>query len=104
MADTKEFFDSYLPQKIQGNPELAKSINAVFQFDIDGAGTWTLDLTGDGTVSAGPHDEPGCVITTDRDTWEKVLDNPNLAIQMFMMGKLKASNIGLATQLQKILT
>ena len=39
------------------------------------------------------------MLKADKETWEKILDNPSLAIQMAMMGKLKVSNIGLATQL-----
>lgn len=105
MADTTEFFNTWLPERVAADPELAKSINAVFQFDIDGAGTWNLDMTeGKGQVSEGAHENPNCVLTTDKDTWEKILDNPSLAIQMAMLGKLKVSNIGLATQLQKILS
>ena len=101
MATTEEFFSTYLPGKLEENPSL-KDIGASFQFDINGAGTWSLDLSA-GTVSEGALDGAGCVITTDRATWEKILDNPSSAIQMFMMGKLKASNIGLATKLQQIL-
>ena len=104
MADTREFFDAYLPNKIKNDPSLAEEINAIFQFNIVGAGNWTLDLTGDGLVVEGTHEAPGCVITSDKGTWEMVLDKPNSAIQMFMLGKLKASNIGLATKLQKILS
>lgn len=101
MADTVEFFTSVLPAKIAGNDDL-KTIGASFQFDIKDAGTWTLDLS-QGTVVEGAGTDVGCVITTDKATWEAILDNPGKAIQMFMMGKLKATNIGLATQLQKIL-
>jgi putative sterol carrier protein len=101
MADTAEFFSTILPQKIADNADL-KSIGASFQFDIKDAGTWSLDLT-EGAVKEGAIADAGCVITTDKATWEAILDNPGKAIQMFMMGKLKASNIGLATQLQKIL-
>ena len=104
MAETMEFFKEWLPEKIKRDPSLIETVNAIFQFDIDGAGVWTLDLTeAPGSVAEGPHETPGCVITTDQATWESILDNPKLAIQMFMMGKLKASNIGLATQLQRIL-
>ena len=101
MARTEEFFSDYLPNKLDGNDDL-KSIGATFQFDIEGAGTWNLDLA-EGAVSEGPMDDPGCVIETDRETWETMLETPSKAIQLFMMGKIKASNIGLATQLQKIL-
>ena len=79
-------------------------MNAVYQFDIAGAGTWTVDLTPAGNkVTEGAAENPGCVLKADKETWEKILDNPSLAIHMAMMGKLKVSNIGLATQLQKIL-
>ena len=103
MADCNVFFNEYLPNKIKTDPTLAEEVNAVFQFDIAGAGTWTLDLTGEGTIIEGAGEDVGCVITCDKATWEKILDNPKSAMQMFMLGKLKASNIGLATKLQKIL-
>jgi putative sterol carrier protein len=103
MADCIAFFDEYLPSKIKEDPSLAEDVNAVFQFDIEGAGIWTLDLTGEGTIIKGAGDNVGCVITCTKDNWEKILDNPKSAMQMFMLGKLKASNIGLATKLQKIL-
>ena len=104
MADTAEFFTQWLPEKISKDPGLAESINASFQFDIEGAGTWTLDMTdGKSEVKEGAVDDPGCVFETDKDTWEKILDNPKLAIQMVMLRKLKVSNISLGTQLQKIL-
>lgn len=105
MADTNEFFSEYLPQKLKDNPDLC-TMGAVFQFDITGAGTWTLDLNGADTagVKEGPADNATCVITTDKGTWEGILDNPSKAMQAFMMGKLKASNIGQATKLQQILS
>ena len=105
MADTKQFFSEFLPARIAKDPALAQSVNAVYQFDIAGAGTWTLDLTpAVNQVTEGAAANPGCVLKADKETWEKILDNPSLAIQMAMMGKLKVSNIGLATQLQKILS
>lgn len=103
MAETKAFFEEYLPHKLKKNPDLAKSVGAIFQFDIDGAGSWTVDLTGEGVISEGKHESPGCVIKTDKATWEGVLDNPGSAIAKVMTGKLKVSNTMLATKLQKIL-
>lgn len=101
MAQTEEFFSTFLPKRIEENPSL-KDIAASFQFDIADAGTWSLDLN-EGTINEGAIEGADCVISTDRATWEKILDNPSSAIQMFMMGKIKASNIGLATKLQQIL-
>ena len=97
MADTADFFGSFLPEKLEKNPDLAGTIGKIFQFDIDGAGTWTLDLTeGSGAVNAGASEGPDCVITAKKDDWEGLLDNPNKAVQMVMLGKLKVSNLGLA--------
>lgn len=104
MAETADFFNTYMPEKLQNKPDLAASVKAVFQFDITGAGTWTIDLaTPPGAVREGPAENPGCVITVAKADWEKLLDNPSYAMQLFMTGKLKASNVGLAMQLQKIL-
>ena len=100
MADTAEFFATYLPEKLSNDPSL-KDIGSSYLFDIEGAGKWTLDLTA-GTVTEG-GEAADCVITCAQDDWENMLDNPALAMQLFMMGKLKASDLGLATQLQKIL-
>ncbi|MCP4809610.1 MAG: SCP2 sterol-binding domain-containing protein [Proteobacteria bacterium] len=100
MADTAGFFAEYLPNKIAADPSL-KDIGKSFLFDIEGAGKWKLDLA-DGSITKDAEDGD-CVITCSKDDWEKMLDNPSLAMQLFMMGKLKASDLGLATQLQRIL-
>ena len=99
------FFNSYLPGKI--NDDLIESVNAVFRFEIADAGTWTLDLKSpelEKRVFDGGDGEADCVLTTDAASWEKVLGNPSSAMGLFMMGKIKASNIGQATKLQKILS
>jgi len=104
VADSTEFFEKYLPAKI--TPELQASVKNSIQFDLtgDGAATWTLDLSSaPGSVVQGTIPNPGCVITVAKTDWEKLLDSPALAMQLFMMGKLKASNVALAMQLQKIL-
>ncbi len=103
MANTSEFFSTYLPQKIASNPSLAKDINAVYQFDVDGAGTWTVDLTGDGSVAAGPAAAPGCKVTAAQADFETMLDNPASAMMLFMQGKLKVTDVNLGLKLQKIL-
>jgi putative sterol carrier protein len=104
MADTREFFETYLPEKFGKNPNLAATVKAVIQFDIDGAGSWVVDLAAPpGAVREGTAESPSCVITVAKADWEKVLDQPSYAMQAFMTGKLKATNIGVAMQLQKIL-
>jgi len=104
MAETTEFFNRYMPEKFEKNPDLSASVGKVFQFDITGAGTWTLDMsTETGAVLEGAHESPDCVITCAKEDWESLLENPGMGMKLFMTGRLKASDLGLATQLQKIL-
>lgn len=105
MADLDDFFGNYLPEKLKNNPDLAKEVNAVYVFDLDGYGTKTVDLTGDvGTVADGAHEDPGCTVTAKQSDFETLLDNPSQGMMLFTMGKLKVTNIGLALSLQKILS
>ena len=101
MADTNDFFNSYLPAKLQDDPSL-QDIGKIFRFAIDGAGTWTLNLS-QLTVAENDEGPADCTITSDKASWDKLITNPSSAMTLFMMGKIKADNLGLATQLQKIL-
>lgn len=104
MADIQDFFSNYLPEKMKANPGLAKDINASYQFDIEGSGCWTVDLTGEGSVREGAAETPGCVVTAKKADFETLLDNPGQGMMLFMQGKLKVSNVQLALSLQKILS
>lgn len=105
MADTVQFFTEYLPKKITDNPSLATQVNAVFQFDIADAGTWTLDLASSpGSVREGPAENPGCTIVVSKADWEALLDKPGSAMTLFMTGKLKIKgSMAQGMALQKIL-
>lgn len=104
MADTASFFANNLPKKLEDNPGLAGDINAIYQFDIDGAGSWTIDLTdGSGSVAEGAHDDPGCVVSVGKDDFEGLLNGSKNAMTLFITGKLKVSDPGLAMSLQKLL-
>jgi putative sterol carrier protein len=103
MSKTAGFFNEYLPNKIEKNPDLATSVAAVFQFNITGAGEWYADLKDANIVAAGTHDTPDCVITVAQQDWEDILENPGSAVGKVMTGKLKVSNLGQATKLQKLL-
>lgn len=106
MAETREFFENHMPKTLVDKPNLVNEVKAVFRFDVTGAGCWVIDLkTPPGAVTEVLADPPAadCVITVAKADWEAVLDKPSYAMQLFMTGKLKASNIGLAMALQKIL-
>lgn len=105
MADTHQFFEGYLPRKIEKNPEMVDSVDAIIQFDIGGAGSWVVDLkNAPGSVREGTAADNDCVVTCAKADWEKLLDNPAaVAMKLFLTGRLKASNLALANRLQAIL-
>jgi putative sterol carrier protein len=104
MSAVATFFNDFLPKRLAENEDLGPTIGAAIQFDIEGAGTWTLDCReGQGKVVEGPVDEPGCIIATSAENWAQILQNPMMATQFFMMGELTATDLGLAMQLQNIL-
>ena len=100
MADTVNYFNEKLPAKFNNDAAFASAVSNVFQFDIEGAGSWHISEDG---VAAGQHDDPDCVVTSDKETFDAILDDPNLAMTKFMEGKLAASDLGLAMQLQQFI-
>ena len=101
MADSVQYFNEALPAKFSSDSDFADAVQNVFQFEIEGAGTWHI-VPGQGVVS-GEHDDPECVVASDKDTFDEILDNPESAMGKFMEGKISASDLGLAMQLQQFL-
>ena len=101
MADTTKYFETDLPARLASDSDFADSINNVFQFEIEGAGTW--HITPGGVVAEGEHNDPECVVTSDKETFDEVLDDPSIAMGKFMAGKIAATDLGLAMQLQQFL-
>ena len=101
MADTVEYFTA-LKSKVE-NGDFASAAGSVFQFNIDGAGSWSVDLKDANTVTEGEHSSPDCTITANKDTFDSILDDPNSAMTHFMSGNITADNLGLAMQLQAFL-
>ena len=104
--DAQELFSQRIPAALEKNPDKAKEIGAIYQFNIegDGGGKWTVDLT-----STGPSVKPGeasnamCTITIQHEDFKTLLGNPNAGMQLYFQGKLKiAGDPMLATKLQKL--
>ncbi|CAG7837450.1 unnamed protein product [Allacma fusca] len=80
---------------IQGklSPELVKSINAIFQFDVKGdtGGQYYIDLkNGSGSVGKGESpDKPNVTLTMAEDVFTKVFTGKMSPTTAYMMGKLK---------------
>lgn len=102
-----EIFTTRIPERLAGKPDLAKNINASFQFKLtgDGGGDWVIDLTKESDyVSAGEKADADVTVTMSADDFVSLVEgklNPQMA---FMSGKLKVGgNMALALKLQEIL-
>ena len=96
---TEEFFEKVVPRKLKDDPKLLSTVVAAYQFDIDGAGTWTIDMTGvPGQVYNGPAKAKGSIISTDRATFEEVLNDDSKAWLHFNSGRVTVTNACRASQ------
>lgn len=104
MADIQQFFSDILPKKLADSPELAADIDGGYQFDIEGAGQWFVDLAGEQPrIGQGTMAEPACVVSCAQADFEALLDNPSSALMLFTMGRLAVSDVELAVPLQQLL-
>lgn len=83
---------------VEQNPDLAKQVNTVFQFELsDPASSWTIDLKA-GKVGAGKHPSPDCTLAlSDADfvAMSKGEKNPQ---KLFFGGQLKITGNVMASQ------
>ena len=98
--NAKEFFDT-----LEARVDSAKTagMNNSYVFDIDGVGTWKVDVR-DGNVSVSEGATDGDVtITTSEETFEKITSREQNATSAYMTGKLKVKgDMGAAMKLQKL--
>jgi putative sterol carrier protein len=96
----KEFFDT-LESRIDQS-KTAGMTNS-YLFDIDGAGTWKVDVRdGSVKVTEGSGDAD-VTITTSEETFEKIVSGEQNATSAYMTGKLKVKgDMGAAMKLQKL--
>jgi len=106
MPNAKTYIDQ-IDAKLKANPNLSSSVNAIFQFDIqgEGGGTWTLDLTSSpGSVKDGASPNPGCIIIMNTADFEAMMLKTANPMQLFMAKKLQVKgNLPLSLKLQEIL-
>ena len=96
----KEFFDTL---ETRVDPAKTAGMNNSYVFDIEGAGTWKVDVR-DGAVKVAEGAEDGDVtITASEETFEKITSGEQNATSAYMTGKLKVKgDMGAAMKLQKL--
>ena len=96
----REFFET-LESRV--DPAKTAGMSNSYLFDIEGAGTWKVDVQdGNVSVSEGAQDAD-VTITTSEETFEKITSGEQNATSAYMTGKLKVKgDVGAAMKLQKL--
>jgi len=100
MDSTREFFESL---ETRVDPAKAKGMTASYKFNIDGAGSWNVDVD-DGKVTVVENGgEADTTISTSDETFMKIAKGEQNPTAAYMSGKLKVSgDLGQAMKLQKL--
>jgi len=100
VASVREFFES-LPSQVDASK--TAGMNNTYVFEIDGAGTWTVDVR-DGQVNVTEGGGDGdCTISTSEENFEKIVNGEQNPTTAYMSGKLKIrGDMGAAMKLQKL--
>jgi putative sterol carrier protein len=96
----REFFES-LEGRI--DPSKTAGMTNSYVFEIDGAGTWKVDVQ-DGSVSvADGGGDADATISASEETFEQIASGDMNATTAYMTGKLKIKgDMGAAMKLQKL--
>jgi putative sterol carrier protein len=100
MPTAREFFEG-----LEGRVDQSKTAGMTnsYVFDIDGAGTWKVDVD-DGKVSvAEGGGDADATISASEETFEQIASGDLNATTAYMTGKLKIQgDMGAAMKLQKL--
>ena len=100
MDDPREFFET-LESRV--DPAKAAGMTASYKFDIDGSGSWLVDVD-DGKVTVTEDGgDADCTISTSSETFLKIANGEQNPTAAYMSGKLKVKgDMGQAMKLQKL--
>jgi len=96
----REFFDTL---ETRLDTSKTAGMNNSYLFDIDGAGTWKVDVQdGNVNVTEGEGDAD-VTISTSEETFDKLVSGEQNPTSAYMTGKLKVKgDMGAAMKLQKL--
>lgn len=96
----KEFFETL---ETRVDPAKAAGLNASYRFEIDGAGSWLVEVD-DGKVSVSADGgDADTIISTSAETFMKIASGEQNPTSAYMSGKLKVKgDMGQAMKLQKL--
>jgi putative sterol carrier protein len=96
----REFFEGL---EARVDPAQTAGMSSSYLFEIEGAGTWKVDVQ-DGRVSVTEGgDDADCTISASEETFEKIVSGDQNPTTAYMTGKLKVKgDMGAALKLQKL--
>jgi putative sterol carrier protein len=99
----REFFDD-LAARTAGGSQRARGLTASYRFDVEGAGSWRVEVD-DGAVSVSESDGPAdCVIAAPEDLFLRIVRGQQSPTGAFLMGKIRVEgDTGLAMRLKDLL-
>lgn len=104
MAETaREFFEE-LKARTVGGAERTRGLRASYRFDVDGAGSWRVEVD-DGAVSVSEGDgHADCVIGVPEDLFLRIVSGEQSPMGAFLMGKIRVEgDAALAMRLKDLL-
>jgi putative sterol carrier protein len=98
--EAREFFET-LESRIDESK--TAGMTATYLFEVDGAGTWSVDVNdGKLTVTEGGN-EADCTISVSEDNFEQLISGDLNPTTAYMTGKLKVKgDMSAAMKLQKL--
>ena len=100
MESPREFFETL---EIRVDKSKAAGMTASYRFDIEGSGSWHVDVD-DGRVTVTEDEgDADCTISTSSETFLKIANGEQNPTAAYMSGKLKVKgDMGQAMKLQKL--
>jgi putative sterol carrier protein len=102
-ASAREFFED-LAARTAGGAERTRGFTASYRFDVDGAGSWRVEVD-DGAVSVSESDaDADCVIGLSEETLLGIVSGRQSATGALLMGRIRLDgDAGLAMRLRELL-
>jgi putative sterol carrier protein len=96
----RDFFEQ-VPGRV--SPEQARTLNASYRFDIEGAGSWRLESDGERVVVTESDAPADCVLRADEGTFLGIVEGRQSAMSAYMTGKIRVEgDLGLAMRLRNL--
>jgi putative sterol carrier protein len=101
---TYESAEQFFSQLGSNSDSRATNLTASYRFDIEGAGSWRVDVDNAAVTVSTSQDPADCVIATDEGTFLGVVNGEQNPMGAFMTGKIRVEgDMGLALGLRDLL-